>query len=228
VGTLSHIATAIGLAAFALGFAAWWLEPALALTDNVKRGWSAAVQRFEAAQEPPPPPVPSAQSRVSRVDNVVPPTPPAAPADSAAPSAERKADAAPGPQPKPSPRQPSATSVPVPFQQPLPPTAPRADATPGPLELRDRRIAGYVQQAQRQQANGDFAGLAKTCQRWADEDWRDARAFYCAGLGLQGIGQHRKAIEMFNRAGALLDRDDPLKFQINDAVIRSFRATGGG
>ena len=41
---------------------------------------------------------------------------------------------------------------------------------------------------------------------------------------LQGSGQHREAIDMFNRAGALLDRDDPLKLLIDDAVVRSFRA----
>jgi hypothetical protein len=85
-----------------------------------------------------------------------------------------------------------------------------------------------MRQAQRQQVSGDFAGLTRTCQRWADEDWRNPRAFYCAGLGLQGIGQHKEAIAMFNKAGALLPRDDPLKTLIGDAVLRSFRAQSSG
>ena len=88
-------------------------------------------------------------------------------------------------------------------------------------------MAAYMRQAQGQQAAGDFAGLARTCQRWADEDWRNPRAFYCAGLGLQGIGQHKQAIAMFNKAGSLLPRDDPLKNLIGDAVLRSFRAQSG-
>ena len=32
---------------------------------------------------------------------------------------------------------------------------------------------------------------------------------------------------MFNKAGALVPRDDPLKNQIGDAVLRSFRAQTG-
>jgi hypothetical protein len=89
-------------------------------------------------------------------------------------------------------------------------------------------MAAYLRQAQKQQAAGEFAGLARTCQRWADEDWRNPRAFYCAGIGLQGIGQHKDAITMFNKAGSLVPRDDPLKNQIGDAVLRSFRAQTGG
>ena len=92
------------------------------------------------------------------------------------------------------------------------------------MELRNLRVSGYLRQAQRQQAAGDYPGLARTCQRWADEDWRNPRAFYCAGIGLQGLGQHKQAIAMFNRAGALVPKDDPLKSQIADAVLKSFRA----
>jgi hypothetical protein len=97
-----------------------------------------------------------------------------------------------------------------------------------PLEQRERRVAVYMAQARAQQARGDFAGLAKTCRRWADEDWRNPRAYYCAGIGLQGTGRHKEAIGMFNRAGSLLSNDDPLKIQIGDAVVRSFRAESGG
>ncbi len=108
-------------------------------------------------------------------------------------------------------------------------TAAQAEpGTPTSLELRNRRVAAYQRQAQRQQANGDFAGLARTCQRWADDDWRNPQAHYCAGIGLQGTGRHKEAIAMFNKAGSLLPRDDPLKAQIADAVLRSFRAQSGG
>jgi hypothetical protein len=124
---------------------------------------------------------------------------------------------------------PGATSTNAQKQQPaIPPVANRAEPALSPIELRDRRVAVYMRQAQRQQATGDFAGLARTCQRWADEDWRNPRAFYCTGLGLQGIGQHKEAIAMFNKAGALLPRDDPLKTLIGDAVLRSFRAQSSG
>lgn len=92
------------------------------------------------------------------------------------------------------------------------------------MELLNQRVAAYERQAQRQQAAGDYAALARTCKRWADEDWRNPRAFYCAGIGLQGIGQHKQAMEMFNQAGALSRKDDPLKTLIADAVLRSFRA----
>jgi len=106
--------------------------------------------------------------------------------------------------------------------------APAARDGPSPLELRERRVAGYMQQSKSQQARGDFQAMARTCQRWADEDWRNPRAFYCVGLALQAMGRHKEAIGMFNRAGALLDNDDPLKLTIGDAVVRSFRADAGG
>jgi DnaJ domain len=112
-------------------------------------------------------------------------------------------------------------------QQPVPVPIP-AEPALSPIEQRDQRMAVYMRQAQKQQAAGDFAGLAKTCQRWADDDWRNPRAYYCAGLGLQGIGQHKQAIAMFNKAGSLVPRDDPLKNLIGDAVLRSFRAETGG
>jgi hypothetical protein len=107
-------------------------------------------------------------------------------------------------------------------------SATSSENSPSPLELRERRVAVYMQQARAQQARGDFAGLTRTCQRWADEDWRNPRAFYCAGLGLQGTGRHKEAIAMFNRAGSLLPNDDPLKIAIGDAVLKSFRAESGG
>ena len=97
----------------------------------------------------------------------------------------------------------------------------------GPIELREKRYAEFAKQAQRQQAAAEYAGLVKTCSRWADEDWRNARAYYCWGLGLQATGQHKQAIMMFNKAGSLLSRDDPMKSQIGDAVIKSFRAQNG-
>ncbi len=109
-----------------------------------------------------------------------------------------------------------------------PPPAPTVEEPKGPTatELRERRVVEYMKQAQRQQLAGDHAGLIRTCTRWADDDWKNPRAYYCIGLGLQGTGQHKKAIEMFNKAGSLLPRDDPLKQQIGDAVLRSFRAGG--
>jgi tetratricopeptide (TPR) repeat protein len=102
--------------------------------------------------------------------------------------------------------------------------APGSAEALSPLEQREQRAQTYARQAQRQQAAGDFAGLARTCEKWADDDWRNPRAYYCAGLGLQGIGQHKKAIAMFNRAGELLQKGDPLKTLIADAVLKSFRA----
>ena len=85
-----------------------------------------------------------------------------------------------------------------------------------------------MRQAQRQQSAGDYASLIRTCTRWTDDDYKNPRAFFCLGIGLQGTGQHKQAIAMFNKAGSLLPRDDPLKQQISDAVIRSFRAQTGG
>src|SRR5262249_41068664 len=131
----------------------------------------------------------------------------AAPSASALPSASSSTSSAVSPAPSSS-RQ---ISVKVPDAASSPDAAkssggPAAPAPPSSLELRDQRIARYAQQAKTQQAKRDFAGLARTCQRWADEDWRDPRAFYCAGIGLQGIGRHRDAIAMFNRAGALVPR----------------------
>ena len=89
-------------------------------------------------------------------------------------------------------------------------------------------MAEFARQAQRQQSDGDYSGLIKTCKRWADDDWKNPRAYYCLGIGLQGTGQHKQAITMFNKAGSLLPRNDPLKTQIGDAVVRSFRAQTGG
>ncbi|MEP6702632.1 MAG: hypothetical protein ABJB04_06525, partial [Betaproteobacteria bacterium] len=123
-------------------------------------------------------------------------------------------------------------SVPVPTKSEAAPGARSPDTgsppgAPSPLEKRARRIAAYLQQAQRQQARGEYAALVTTCLRWADEDWRNPRAYYCAGIGLQNTGQHKQAIEMLNKASTLLSRDDPLKLLVDDAVVRSFRAESG-
>ena len=99
---------------------------------------------------------------------------------------------------------------------------------PTATELRERRVGDFMRQAQRQQSAGDYAGLIRTCTRWTDDDYKNPRAFFCLGIGLQGTGQHKQAIAIFNKAGSLLPRDDPLKQQISDAVIRSFRAQTGG
>ena len=121
------------------------------------------------------------------------------------------------------------------FKKPQPPAEPapappmvEEPRQPTANELRDRRVGDFMRQAQRQQSAGDYAGLIRTCTRWADDDYKNPRAFFCLGLGLQGTGQHKQAIAMFNKAGSLLPRDDPLKQQIGDAVIRSFRAQTGG
>ena len=113
-----------------------------------------------------------------------------------------------------------------PAEEPLP--AAVEPSGPSPLELRERRVAEFARQAQRQQSAGDYSGLIRTCKRWADDDWKNPRAYYCLGIGLQGTGQHKQAITMFNKAGSLLPRNDPLKTQIGDAVVRSFRAQTGG
>ena len=110
---------------------------------------------------------------------------------------------------------------------PLPPPEEKPSG-PSPLELRDKRVSELMKLAQRQQASGDYSGLVRTCRKWADDDWKNPRAYYCIGLGLQGTGQHKQAIDMFNKAGSLLPRNDPLKTQIGDAVVRSFRAQTGG
>ena len=117
---------------------------------------------------------------------------------------------------------------PQPVEPEPPPVQQAKAAPPGPIELRERRVAEFVRQAQRQQTNGEYAALIKTCTRWADADWRNPRAYYCWGVGLQGTGQHKQAIVMFNKAGSLLPKNDPLKNQIGDAVLRSFRAQTGG
>jgi len=272
VGTLCLVSLAIGLAACALAFSAWWLEPAQSIGASVQQVISATGDRFAARRDTMPAPVQAPPSRIARVDDVATPPPappistPAAPdAPSTLPAAETatkgsaatessargaatKASALPAaaaaaaksggsaPPVKPVPAAASST----PSRQIAVPVAPGSDgadtasksgapelanaSAPTSLELRDKRIAKYAQKAKVQQANGDFAGLERTCRRWTDEDWRDPRAFYCLGLGLQGIGRHREAIATFNKAGELLPRDDPLAMLIADAVLRSFRA----
>lgn len=244
VGNLSLFTLALGLAACTLVFAARWKEPVQAMSERWHQGWTAVTGRFESARAPDAAPVAAGpQSRVSRIDDAPPPS-----ASAAAPSAVVRApDLSPrtqrnlNPKPAAAPAIPAvgspkpaaperSTSAPVSQkQQPVaPPVAAPAEPALSPIEQRDRRVAVYMRQAQRQQAAGDFAGLARTCQRWADDDWRNPRAYYCAGLGLQGMGQHKQAIATFNKAGSLLPRDDPLKTLIGDAVLRSFRAQTGG
>jgi len=145
---------------------------------------------------------------------------PAPPADT--PAAPR------APLPAPVKSAPEPQRVALPAKQAAAASAAPVPEVPTSLELRNKRVAVYMRQSQQQQAAGDYAGLARTCQRWADDDWRNPRAFYCAGIGLQGIGRHKDAIIMFNQAGALLPKDDPLKSLIADAVLRSFRAESGG
>ena len=223
VGDLSLFTLALGLAACALIFSARWKEPVQAMPEHWHQGWTAVTERFESARAPDAAPEAAGpQSRVSRIDGV----PPAA----SAASAPEPAPALPAVG-SPKPVAPERSTF-APISQKQPPVAPRvaAPAEPAlsPIEQRDRRVAVYMRQAQGQQAARDFAGLARTCQRWADDDWRNPRAYYCAGLGLQGIGQHKQAIAMFNKAGSLLPSDDPLKTLIGDAVLRSFRAETGG
>ncbi|MEO8135582.1 MAG: DnaJ domain-containing protein [Betaproteobacteria bacterium] len=206
---------------------------------------SAPVPKAPAPiQAPEPAPVPKAPAPIQSPEPAAVSTAPAP-----APAAERVAvPKAPPPAPAaervavPKARVPAPTS-PAPASLPLalakaaqvePPksvaargTAASADARderPSSMELLKRRIVQYSRQAQRQQADGDYAALARTCQRWADEEWRNPRAFYCAGIGLQGVGQHRRAIDMFNRAGSLVPKDDPLKALVADAVLKSFRS----
>lgn len=119
---------------------------------------------------------------------------------------------------------------PPPVEALAPPPAPVEEKEKGPSqrEVRERRVTEFLRQAQRQQNSGDFSGLIRTCTRWSEDDYKNPRAFYCLGLGLQGSGQHKEAIKMFNKAGSLLPRDDPLKSLIDEAVVRSFRAQVGG
>jgi hypothetical protein len=278
VGTLSYISVTIGLAACALAFSSWWLDPTRDIAASAQRIVEDASGRLAAVRAPTPPPPPGPPSRVARVDDVANPAPPPPVAQSitgetnadpvpdvfapkvkgSAGSANGSAPASKGPAstvsgsaetikapastangsapaaiatapPFASPRS-RQIAVPVPGSNVAESAPPKesanvdAPARPGPLELRDQRIAKYAQQARVQQARGDFAGLARTCQRWADEDWRDPRAFYCLGLGQQGIGLHKEAIATFNKAGSLMSRDDPLYMLISDAVLKSFRA----
>jgi hypothetical protein len=236
VGSLSLVSLVIGLIASTLAFASWWLEPTQQMVSSGQRLYAAAVERFGADREP----AMSANAtppRIARVDDVAQsPRPPAEPEGKSARAVTGQVSPGKAGQTSTTvavaPSSPSAArqiSVPVVVQggqPPAPAAAPERDTTGtmSSLERREKRVAGYIQQSQRQQARGDFAGLAKTCVQWADEDWRNPRAFYCAGVGLQGIGQHRQAIDMFNKAGALTGRDDPLKLMIDDAVVRSFRA----
>jgi hypothetical protein len=242
VGTLSLVALGIGLCACALAYSAWWAEPVESIAASVQRTAASMVHESPAGDEQAA--EQSAGPRIARVDDIATPASSGsvAPEPGAAASASRsepqaragaagsgKAGAsrsAPttsasgrvraGSQGSESSLQPSAVA-----------SAPAGEAL-SPLEQRERRVAVYMQQARAQQARGDFGALTRTCQRWADEDWRNPRAFYCAGLGLQGTGRHKEAIAMFNRAGSLLPNDDPLKIAIGDAVLKSFRAESGG
>lgn len=245
VGKLSIFTLAIGLAACTLVFAARWMEPVQVIAEYWHQAWIAAMERFETAPiSDAAPALEVTPSRISRIDDVAPPPASAVPAAPPPPVVETpdpSPRSPPDPEPKPAPALPAAGSLTPAAPGPLPSTAPPPRPQPvvppaaipaapelSPIEQRDRRVAMYMRLAQRQQAAGDLAGLAKTCQRWADDDWRNPRAYYCAGLGLQGIGQHKQAIAMFNKAGSLLPRDDPLKASIADAVLRSFRAQTGG
>ncbi|MBK8740869.1 MAG: J domain-containing protein [Betaproteobacteria bacterium] len=240
VGNLSLVTLAIGLAAATLVFAAHWMAPVHEMSERWRQGLTAVTERIESARAPAASPAADAPPPgVSRIDDVAPTTVPAAPPALAAvaPGPLPQTPPAPAPAPAAVPKV-VPKAVPPPLPAPVavlprrlpsapPPAAVEAAPALSPIELRDRRMALLSRQAQRQQAGGDFEGLAKTCQRWADEDWRNPRAFYCAGIGLQGIGRHKEAIAMFNKAGALVPRDDPLKNQIGDAVLRSFRAQTG-
>lgn len=242
-GNLSLFTLALGLAACTLVVAARWQEPVQAISERWHQGWTEVTGRFESARAPTAAPaVAGPPSRVSRIDDGSPPPAPAAPVappppivQMPAPSPRAQPDTEPAPanpatgSPKMAAPERSTSTAASQKRQPVaPPAATKAEPVLSPIEQRDRRVAVYMRQAQRQQANGDFAGLARTCQRWANEDWRNPRAYYCAGVGLQGIGRHKEAIAMFNKAGALLPRDDPLKTLIGDAVLRSFRAETGG
>ena len=248
VGRLSFISVSLGLVACMLVVAARWKEPIQAMSERWQQNWTAMTTELKPKVAPDASLAPAgAQSRVSRIDDV------AAPADTAGRStpvspevkapepSQRSAPATEpsGPAPIPVPPAPvvkapappaakAATSVPITPASGTTAATAAAEAKLTSLELRDRRVAVYQKQAQRQQASGDFAGLARTCQRWADEDWRNPNAYYCLGMGLQGTGRHKEAITSFNKAGALVPRDDPLKALIGDAVLRSFRAQSGG
>jgi hypothetical protein len=247
VGTLSLVSLGIGLIACTLAFASWWLEPTQQMVLSAQRMYAAAVDRFGGDRD-----VAAGQGtsapRIARVDDVATPMRVPVPAAESGVKSGRITNAE-LPLPPGKTTQ-TATSVPVqlpsgPKQVSVPVTvsgtrsaaassaadsaaAPEPDpGTMSPLQRREKRVEGNIQQTQAQQARGDLAGLSKTCLRCADEDWRNPRAFYCAGIGLQGTGRHKQAIEMFNRAGALLSRDDPLKLMVDDAVVRSFRAESG-
>ena len=247
VGNLSLITLGIGLAAATLFFAAYWMAPVHEMSARWQQGMTVVTERIEAARVPAATPAADAPPpRVSRIDDVAQTPVPAPPPVAVAPEPLPQTPSQAPPQTATAPATAPATvspAVPVPAlpaqgaalptrlpSAPPPPAiepAPAPAPAPSPIELRERRMALLARQAQRQQAGGDYAGLAKTCERWADEDWRNPRAFYCAGIGLQGIGRHKEAIAMFNKAGALVPRDDPLKNQIGDAVLRSFRAQTG-
>jgi hypothetical protein len=237
VGTLSLVSLGIGLSACALAYSAWWAEPAESLAASVQRSAASMFLESPAGGDKAATTQPAAP-RIARVDDIATP-------GAVAPTSPEPTSAKVGPQAKASgngkaTRSPSSASgrvrtvpvVPQGGESSAPPaavaSAPAGEAALSPLEQRERRVAVYMQQARAQQARGDFAGLTRTCQRWADEDWRNPRAYYCAGLGLQGTGRHKEAIAMFNRAGSLLPNDDPLKIAIGDAVLKSFRAESGG
>ena len=246
VGNLSFVTLALGLAGALLVLSGAWKEPVDAAVERGRQSSASAIQAWQSARAPSADPAGlNAPSRVSRVDDMAGSVPAATP-DAAAIEAPRGKAKTPDSPPKgpsvapstsastnqpasaPAPASPSKSAIVAPNAQSAP-AAPTPEATgPTSLELRDRRVANYQRQAQRQQSAGDFAGMARTCERWADEDWRNPQAYYCAGLGLQGAGRHKEAIAMFNRAGALVPRDDPLKALIADAVVRSFRAQTGG
>ena len=255
VGNLSFVSVSLGLAACMLVVAARWKEPVQATSERWHQRWTAMTTESEPAGATGASSASAgARSRVSRIDDMAAPAAAAGrstptlseakapePLPKSAPAAEplRPAPAPEPSRPAPTPEPPArVANAPAPTSKSTPAlpdssggssaAAPAEAAKPTSLELRDRRVAVYQRQAQRQQATGDFAGMARTCQRWADEDWRNPNAYYCAGIALQGTGRHKEAIAMFNKAGALVPRDDPLKALIGDAVLRSFRAQTGG
>lgn len=246
VGTLSLVSLGIGMSACALAFSAWWVAPVEKLAASAQRTAATALQSSSGEQSPAA--ASTAQPRIARVDGLAGTAAPDMPA--ASQNVDATATPPKGEQSEPpaiaSPKgqggraaSSSAASSSRVRTVPVTPsgtvaeaaggaTSPGSESKPSPLEQRERRVAVYMQQARAQQARGDFAALARTCERWADEDWRNPRAFYCAGIGLQGTGRHKEAIAMFNRAGSLLPNDDPLKIAIGDAVVKSFRAESGG
>ena len=87
------------------------------------------------------------------------------------------------------------------------------------LEQEDRELYDRVQ-AQNLSRTQDWDGLVAHCQRWVNQDQKNANAWHCLGNGYYKLKQYKSAIKALEKAGKLAPDDTTIK---SDLSI-SFRA----